>query len=281
MEARRSDGQRTGPPDSWWLQRWARQQRTGDSTRKLILTMLAEAADIDLATCHPSQATLAEWCECAERTVRGHLKALEAAGLIARRKRFLHGKPTSDAILLLAPGVETWPDGQPVATGSERPPEDSAAGGPLPPNAPGKENAPSRDVRPKQRSEEKGRKAAVADASDSVPDGFPDELRPHARLVLPVLREVAAQHNARRVTALALGRLMMEPSRRHKPFVKAAHDFATWAADPPRPIKDVVASYRTWIDRERDLQAIERVDNGPRGGAGRTGRFDRRVTRDG
>lgn len=281
MEARTSDGQ-TPLRDPWWLQRWARGQRTGDPTRKLILSVLAETADSEHATCHPSQQTLAEWCEVGERTVRGHLGALEEAGLIARRKRFREGGArTSDSILLRAPGVDEWPDGQPVTTGSRRPPAESAGGSPSPGN--GQSSTTALTDGPEERIEEKGRKAAVAGASDSVPDGFPDELRPHARLVLPVLREVAAQHNARKVTALALGRTMMEPSRRRKPFVKLAHDFASWAADPPRPIRDVVASYRTWLDRERDLQAVERL---PGGGAveatgPRRGRFDRKVTRDG
>lgn len=107
--------------------------------------------------------------------------------------------------------------------------------------------------------------AAREDVTSSIPEDFPDELRPHARLVLPVLRAVAVQHNAREVKPLALGRVMM--ARPRKPFVKAAHDFASWAADPPRPIKDVVASYRRWLDNERDLQAVERLLPGENGRA--------------
>jgi hypothetical protein len=92
-------------------------------------------------------------------------------------------------------------------------------------------------------------------AKQKMPEGFPDELRPHARQAMKALREVAEQHNAREVSALALGRTIM--ARPRKPLVKAAFDFAAWAADPPRPIRDVVASYRTWLDRERDLAGTE------------------------
>jgi hypothetical protein len=118
---------------------------------------------------------------------------------------------------------------------------------------------------------------------ERVPEDFPDELRPHAREVMRLLRNVAAAHNAKAVTALAVGTLMMAPARRHKPFVKAAYDFASWAAAPPRPIKDVVASYRTWIDRCEDLAGVERITPGPpstTGGSSRRGRDPEREALD-
>lgn len=132
----------------------------------------------------------------------------------------------------------------------------------------------------------KGEEASSADAEERaraiknrIPDDFPDELRPHARAVLPLLRSVAVQHNSKEVLPLALARVMMAPERRRKPFVKAAHDFAAWAVDPPRPIKDVVASYRTWLDREKNLQAIERLADAPRN-AGDTAGSSRRYNRE-
>lgn len=111
---------------------------------------------------------------------------------------------------------------------------------------------------------EKGRtkgasaQAHARKAAQQVPDDFPNELRPHAREVMRVLRSVAEQHSAREVTALAVARVCMGYPRH--PLVQTAHDFASWAADPPRPIKDVVGSYRTWIKRERPLAATERLN---------------------
>lgn len=111
----------------------------------------------------------------------------------------------------------------------------------------------------KKRTEEEASAdaEAAARASDQLPDDFPEELREHARAVYRVLVSVAEQHNARAVKPLALGRVLM--ARPRKPLVRAAHDFGAWAADPPRPIRDVVASYRRWLDNERDLQAVERL----------------------
>jgi hypothetical protein len=109
----------------------------------------------------------------------------------------------------------------------------------------------------KTKDEEHSTADAVEGAREQIPEDFPDELRPHARAVLPILRTVAKQHNAKAVSALALARTMM--GRPRKPFVRAAHDFSAWAADPPRPIRDVVASYRTWLDREHDLADVERI----------------------
>lgn len=115
---------------------------------------------------------------------------------------------------------------------------------------------------------------------NQIPDDFPDELRPHARAVLPLLRSVAVQHNAKEVLPLALARVMMAPERRRKPFVKAAHDFAAWAVDPPRAIKDVVATYRTWLDREKSLQAIERLAEAPRNAGDDDAGASRRYSRE-
>lgn len=76
---------------------------------------------------------------------------------------------------------------------------------------------------------------------------------------MELLIEVAKDHNAKEVSSLALGRLMMKQPR--KPFVATAYDLSTWAADPPRPIKDVVATYRTFLDRTSPLAATERLDD--------------------
>jgi hypothetical protein len=95
------------------------------------------------------------------------------------------------------------------------------------------------------------------DPREAVPDDFPPELRPHAREVMRVLVSVAEQHNARKVWPLAVARVVAAHPRH--PLVGTAHALAAWAVDPPRPIKDVVGTYRTFLARERELATVERL----------------------
>lgn len=91
-----------------------------------------------------------------------------------------------------------------------------------------------------------------------IPDGFPDELRPHAREAMRILKAVAADHpTAKAVWPREVGLVIMAFPRR--PLVATAHELARWAVDPPRPIKDVAATYRTFLKGERDLAAVERL----------------------
>lgn len=90
-----------------------------------------------------------------------------------------------------------------------------------------------------------------------IPDGFPDELRPHAREVMAVLRRVAEKHGAKRVWPRAVGLAVMAHPRH--PLVKTAHALEGWAVDPGRKVKDVVATYRTFLAREAELEATERL----------------------
>lgn len=102
----------TGP---WKFQRWAFETQTGSVARKAVLTALATMADMESGRCEAKQTTIAQWVELGERAVRGHLAALEADGLIARRPQFRRdGRRRGDEYLLLAPGVYEWPDGQPA-----------------------------------------------------------------------------------------------------------------------------------------------------------------------
>jgi biotin operon repressor len=111
---------------------------------------------------------------------------------------------------------------------------------------------------------------ARADPRDQPPEDFPDELKPHARIVMATLRRIAAQHNAPKVWPLAVGRAVMQHPRH--PLVKVANAFELWAVSPPRPIKDVVATYRTFLEREHELQSTERLaaDGIPLNGNGRS-----------
>jgi hypothetical protein len=104
-----------------------------------------------------------------------------------------------------------------------------------------------------QRASEK-----KADPRDSLPPEFPEDLKPHARHVFRVLRSVAEQHGAKKVWPLSLGRLMM--SQPHKPFVATAHELHVWAADPGRPVKNVVQTYGTFLSKKGELATFERIN---------------------
>lgn len=97
------------------------------------------------------------------------------------------------------------------------------------------------------------------DPLDAVPADFPAELLPHLRGVVRKLREVAAdQSSAKAVSAKAVARVL--EARPRKPLVKAAHDLAAWAADRG-DLRDVVATYRNWLENPRTptLANLERV----------------------
>lgn len=78
---------------------WAAKQKAGSPGAKLVLIALANYANED-GECWPSQATLAQWTEQGERTIRRHLIDLEQLGLITRKARTSSGNFTSDLILL-------------------------------------------------------------------------------------------------------------------------------------------------------------------------------------
>lgn len=99
-------------------------------------------------------------------------------------------------------------------------------------------------------------------ARNGIPKDFPDELRPHARLVFAALRDLARTHASKEPSAAALARVMMGRPRR--PLIKAAYDYAAYCAD--RPPKDVVAGYRNWLDKESDLAAVEPLPGATGGG---------------
>lgn len=149
---------------------WAKGVRTGNVATKALLLVLADHADVHW-TCFPGQQRLSDETELPVRTLRRHLAALEARGLISRRRRFRSdGTRTSDGYLLRGP-VDTYPDEEaqrpdwPV--GAEGPPANSctdhrpsfgragtvrepSGNPPYPPQAGGVEN-PSRCTRHRRR----------------------------------------------------------------------------------------------------------------------------------
>lgn len=245
--------------DPWALQRWAFDATTGHPARKALLSMLAMMGDATTGRCEAKVGTLAKGVEVSDRSARQHLAQLEKAGLMARRPQYrTDGGRRGDEYLLLAPWVAEWPDGTVVRS------PDANCASPPPPAVQDPDARRDRAGTATRNGHAPGpaAQARARELAQQIPDDFPDELRPHAREVMRVLRAVAEQHGAREVTALGVARVCMGYPRH--PLVQSAHDFAAWAADPPRAIKDVVGSYRTWVKRERPLAVTERLNgDGP------------------
>jgi hypothetical protein len=73
---------------SWQATAWAVRQKTGSSSRKVLLLVLANYAD-EHGICWPSQETLKAETEMSEDTIQRHSKVLKSLGLvkIVRRRR--------------------------------------------------------------------------------------------------------------------------------------------------------------------------------------------------
>ena len=100
---------------------WAKAQRTGSPTRKLVLQAIADYAD-DRGICWPSQRTLARETELSVRSIRRALDDLEDAGFICRKGRSPtpSGTRRTDVIALqMAPGDNLSAGDQPGDTVSK------------------------------------------------------------------------------------------------------------------------------------------------------------------
>lgn len=240
-------------PDPWRWQRWAFQQTTGNPGRKAVLSHLAMMADYNTGRCEAKQATIAHGVEVSERSVRTHLVSLEEAGLIARRAQVRRDRGRrGDEFLLLAPWVTEWPDGERIDH-----PADPARGGGNFDTPPTVRQSSGQELPPMNGHASKQERESAHDPREHPPEDFPDALRPHAREVYRILKAVAEQHGARKVWPQAVGRVLMAHPRH--PLVAQAHALAAWAVDPPRPVKDVVGTYRSFLTRERELEATEHL----------------------
>lgn len=202
-------------------------------------------------------------------TVQAALTDLQAAGVLRVIERTHGASRIENEYVIVEPSEERDESDTPARdTGDPRPPHGQLT----------------------KEGEETKEGSARASKTDVVPDDFPDKLRPHAREVMRVLRSVAADRGSRRVTTRAVA--LTIAARPHKPLVRAAHDCAAWIADHPEvPCIDVVSRYRRWLDREPDLEAIERLaDDGTPTGAVRqhppgvtpihaAGRYDARAAK--
>ncbi len=208
---------------------------------KVILLGLANHAHPDGSETYPALDTLAGYAHCDRSTARRNVRKLVSDGWAIEDGLGPRGQMKYRLPLAIQGGGKT-PRVQ-NATGGI-----SAHGGvaPMPPE-PSIEPSKGKEERERARDERK----------NSIPDDFPDHLRPHAREVMRVLRSVAEDHGAKRVWPQEVARAIMAKPRH--PLVAVAHELAAWAVDPKREIKDVVGTYRTFLKRERELEATERL----------------------
>lgn len=198
--------------------------------RRLVLLSLADKADHDGTGAYPSVQTIANECRMSTRGVQYALRALEESGQIEKRGMHpIYG--TNEWAVIM--GVQPL-QGRNLEQEGVKP------------------SSPEPSIEPSSGVENARAKA------DKVPDDFPNELSHHHAKVLYVLDDVARQHNCPAPTKRGLALAMMHDP--HKPFVELAYEMASWAADPPRPIKDVVATYRTFLKRTRSLAGVENLD---------------------
>lgn len=105
--------------DPWYWQRLARSQPITSLRRRVILMCIAERAAVDTGECFVSQEDLACEALCDPRTVREHLKGLEADGYLRRFRRSRgDGSRAADGFALLlradkTSGRDTPPTGDP------------------------------------------------------------------------------------------------------------------------------------------------------------------------
>ena len=94
---------------------WAMEQRTGSPAAKLVLVKLADNAN-ENGYCWPSVPLIVEHTELAERTVRGHLRKLQADGLILIEPRMSAKGQISNAYQLNIPRATSRQVSCPPAT---------------------------------------------------------------------------------------------------------------------------------------------------------------------
>lgn len=110
-----------------------------------------------------------------------------------------------------------------------------------------------------ESSKETSQEPSSSSAREKVdlPPDFPEHLRPHLVAVFRVLRDLAERHHGKAVNPLSLAHVVM--ARPHKPLVRSAFDFASWADGKAQRRKDVVAGYRHWLDGVDDLAGPEQM----------------------
>lgn len=210
-----------------------------------------------------TQRELVERVGAGRTSVQKAIADLQVAGVLLVLERNHGGARLENEYVVVEPDQDVSDMAPPPATRATPPPATRAGVA----RHTGEGRPPGEQLSQEEEEKEE-RKEDRADPREQAPENFPDELKPHARLVMLALKRIAEQHNAGKVWPRAVGLAVMNHPRH--PLVKTANAFELWAVNPSRPIKDVVATYRTFLDREQELEATERLapDGVPVNGAG-------------
>lgn len=226
---------------------WVLDNSESTSGARLVLLVLAEHAHDDGSESYPSVETIMRRTRMSRRGVQEALRRLESDAHIAQDGVSRKGTVVYRVVM----GAQN-----PRGRGLQR--EGGAADAP----------EPSIGTRPNKK--ENAHASKREELNGKAPDGFPVELRRHANEVYVILKRVAEVHGAQRVWPRAVGLAIMAHPRH--PLVATAHELEGWAVDPPRPVRDVVKTYRTFLSRARELEGVERLAEdgtpaapGPRG----------------
>lgn len=280
--------------DPWAFQRWAFSVETGNPVRKAVLSMLAMMADATTGRCEARQGTIARGVEASERAVRGHLKALEDAGVIARREqRRFDGRRRGDEFLLLAPGVVEWPDGEVVelpadaaSEGVDTRHEATETPGTDRPSHPA--GSAGQELPPLERPPENDRSNAREDAPSSmtyrgrkVPRSVVDvaarSVRYFASKTGQTLRTVDGTGRASTSLQRVVGAMLAHPELADPDFAKRTIDFALaapWWRDEGPPGVGVVFGPNVVERMVEQARRDEPPAARPPGGSGRPSASD-------
>lgn len=193
-------------------------------------------------------------------TVQRALKDLEAAGVLQIIERTHAGSRVENEYLLIEPGqqdvADTPASERTGGVASDRP--GGASEGREGASEGSRGRVTGTQVTQEEETEEEGGRvnAPAGEKKYTLPDDFPEELRPHLIAVYKILRAFAERHAAKEVNPVALAYVVMANPR--KRLVAAAHDYcAYWEDKDP---KDVVAGYKNTLKRTDTLAAIEPLD---------------------
>ena len=243
---------------------WALHVPVGGN-RKVILLGLANHAHPNGTETYPSLNTLAVYAHCDRSTARRNVRWLVKNGWAIPDGKGPKGQEKFRLPLDRVGGGEMPPqavsglaearDGKTPPGGKTPPVAAAPAGGGIsypPPVAP---VPPEPSIEPSVNQEGAARTDS-AQKKVPLPDGFPDDLKPHLKAVFRILRDFATRHDAKAINPTSLAHAVMANPDRH--YITEAHNYASnWETKDP---KDVVAGYRRWLSKAERMAAPERVD---------------------
>jgi hypothetical protein len=239
---------------------WVFQHSEATLGGRLVLLALAEHAHDDGTETYPAVDTLVARTRMSRKGVQQALRRLEADGRIERDGYGPRGQ--TKYRLIMDVEAESRRGGEPTSPREAEGPEGRTAA----PDG-GEPRSPEPSIEPSGTTEKADgaparavEQRAATDPFEAVPDGFPEELVGNLQVLTARLRDVARRKGSLEVTVPAVARLL--EARPRKPHVHAVEAFEHYWLDgrgARKPVKDAVATFRNWIDREPDLAAPERI----------------------